>query len=94
VDECSPWFKEATECPVCLQKVAAARFAQHLERCMVGGGIQSRHSNDVTLCFDEPSPVHTSVCAFVHPEVKSCPDISSSACSQLKLQRGLVKHTM
>jgi hypothetical protein len=58
------------------------------------GGIQSRHSNDVTLCFDEPSPVHTSVCAFVHPEVKSCPDISSSACSQLKLQRGLVKHTM
>lgn len=27
--------KEAAECPVCLQKVAAARFAQHLERCMV-----------------------------------------------------------
>ena len=34
--------KQATECPLCVQKVAAARFAQHLERCMGKGRTSAR----------------------------------------------------
>ena len=31
--------KEPAECPLCVQRVAAARFAQHLERCMGRGRV-------------------------------------------------------
>jgi hypothetical protein len=59
--------KAATECPVCMQKVAAARFAQHLERCMAGGG--SRH---VSKRSSAPDPARytgdpTQALEAIHP---------------------------